>query len=119
MMPSVDSISQSQSVLIKLPPGKMIPQNLIAKVRIIKMDKENAASLPRQAVLSDETQTSFWVMKMIDSVTAVKVPITKGIETGSRIEILNPRFGRGDQIVLTGNYGLADTAHVKIAVQEE
>jgi hypothetical protein len=29
------------------------------------------------AVLSDETQSSFWVMKMLGDTTAVKVPIVK------------------------------------------
>jgi len=56
-------------------------------------------------------------MKMIDSVTAVKVPIRKGIETNERVEILSPPLGPGDKILLTGNYGLGDTAKVKIIEQ--
>jgi hypothetical protein len=53
-------------------------------------------------------------MKMIDSATAVKVPIIKGMETSDRVEIINPRFEMNDKILLTGNYGLPDTARVKI-----
>ncbi|HEY2722883.1 MAG TPA: biotin/lipoyl-binding protein [Chitinophagaceae bacterium] len=113
-MPAIDSVSQTQQVLIKVSSSSKIPGNLIAKVRILKMQKTNAQSLPKQAVLSDESQTKFWVMKMIDSVTAVKTPVDKGIETGSRVEIIHPQFSANDKIILTGNYGLADTAKVKI-----
>jgi len=114
IMPNVDSVSQTQSVLIKVNAAKTIPQNLIAKVRIVKSQKTNAVSLPKQAVLTDESQTNFWVMKMIDSVTAVKVPIVKGLETTDRVEIVRPQFSVNDKILLTGNYGLSDTAKVKI-----
>jgi multidrug efflux pump subunit AcrA (membrane-fusion protein) len=119
MMPNVDSAAQTQSVLIKVASAAPIPQNLIARVRIIKNEKKTAASLPKQAVLTDEAQTSFWVMKMIDSVTAVKVPVIRGMETADRVEIVRPQFAPGDKILLTGNYGLADTARVKIVKGEE
>ena len=75
-MPVVDSASQTQNIVIAVN-EKNLPANLIAKVRIEKMVKSNAVSLPKQSVLSDETQTSFWVMKLLDSATAVKVPVTK------------------------------------------
>ena len=53
-------------------------------------------------------------MEMMDSVTAVRVAVTKGIETNERIEILKPQFSVNDKILLTGNYGLPDTARVKV-----
>jgi len=110
----VDSASQTQNVLIKVPASQNIPQNLIAKVRIVKAEKMNAATLPKAAVLADEAQNRFWVMQMIDSVTAIKVPVEKGMETSDRVEILKPQFSPQDKILLTGNYGLPDTAKVKI-----
>ncbi len=119
ILPNVDSVSQTQGVLIKVASSMSIPQNLIAKVRIIKAQRNNAASLPKQAILTDEAQTIFWVMQMIDSVTAVKVPIIKGLETEGRVEIIRPQFTPNDKILLTGNYGLADTAKVKIVKGEE
>ncbi len=114
VMPTVDSVSQTQAVLIKVNASSSIPQNLIAKVRIIKNARNNAPSLPKEAVLTDEAQSNFWVMKMIDSVTAVKVPVVKGMESGDRVEIIRPVFTATDKILLTGNYGLPDTAKVKI-----
>jgi multidrug efflux pump subunit AcrA (membrane-fusion protein) len=118
-MPTVDSISQTQQVFVKVNSSQLIPENLVAKVRILKDAKTNATSLPKEAVLSDESQSSFWVMKMIDSVTAVKVPVIKGMETKDRVEIVRPQFTTGDKILLTGNYGLADTAKVKIMKSEQ
>jgi multidrug efflux pump subunit AcrA (membrane-fusion protein) len=113
-LPAVDPASQTQSLVIKVNVPHAIPENLVAKVRMVKIFKAGAASLPKAAVLADETQTSFWIMKMTDSVTAVKVPVTKGIETNDRIEIIAPTLTTADRILVTGNYGLADTAKVKI-----
>lgn len=113
-LPSVDPTSQTQSIFIKVNAGHPIPENLIAKVRIIKSLKNNSASLPKAAVLTDETQSAFWIMKMIDSSTAVKIPVTKGIETVDRVEILSPPLNGSDRILLTGHYGLPDTAKVTI-----
>jgi hypothetical protein len=114
MMSTVDSLSQTQSILLKVGSSMFIPQNLIAKVTIHKNISEQALTLPKEAVLTDESQTNFWVMKMIDSMTAVKIPVKKGIETRDRVEIVEPKFQANDNILLTGNYGLQDTAKVKI-----
>jgi multidrug efflux pump subunit AcrA (membrane-fusion protein) len=114
VMPTVDSVSQTQNVVIRINPTNTIPENLIAKVRIQKKSGPSGSSLPKAAVLTDETESDFWVMKMIDSSTAVKVPVKKGIETADRIEILSPSFAPSDRILVTGNYGLPDTAKVKV-----
>jgi multidrug efflux pump subunit AcrA (membrane-fusion protein) len=112
-MPIVDSASQTQNIILKVN-EKNLPINLIGKVRVIKTEKINAVSLPKQSVLSDETQTNFWVMKLIDDSTAAKVPVTKGLAINDRIEIISPKFLTSDKFLLTGNYGLADTARIKI-----
>jgi hypothetical protein len=112
-MPVVDSASQTQNIVLTVN-ERDLPVNLIAKVKVIKTAKANTVSLPKQSILSDETQTNFWVMKILDDSTAVKVSITKGIETNEKIEILSPKFSGTDKFLLTGNYGLADTAKIKI-----
>jgi len=116
VMPIVDSASQTQNIVITVN-EKNLPINLIAKVRVVKIAKSNAISLPKQSVLADETQTSFWVMKVMNDTTAVKVPVTIGMEINDRVEILSPRFSGTDKFLLTGNYGLADTAKIKIVQQ--
>jgi len=114
LLPSVDKTSQTQGVVVKVNSSHPIPENLIAKARIIKTAKANTTSLPKSAVLANETQTDFWVMKLINDTTAIKMPVTKGIETTDRIEIVSPKFSAHDRIITTGNYGLADTAKIKI-----
>jgi len=113
-MPAVDTAAQTQGVVIKIADDNTIPENLIAKAQIVRTSKQNAASLPKSAILTNETETEFWVMKLINTTTAVKIPVKKGIEVGDRVEILSPKFSKDDKIVVTGNYGLSDTAKVKI-----
>jgi multidrug efflux pump subunit AcrA (membrane-fusion protein) len=117
ILPSVDSVAQTQQVLLRVNSPVALPQNLIGRVRIVKSQKAGAQSLPKAALLSDEAQENFWVMKMIDSVTAVKVPVIKGMETNERVEIIRPRFSSNDRILLSGNYGLPDTA--KVIIQKD
>lgn len=113
-LPMVDEASQTQNYLISVKTNKMIPENLLAKVIFIKSVKQNASSVPKAALLSNETQNSFWIMKLLNDTTAVKIPVKKGIETDERVEILSPTFLSTDRILVSGNYGLADTALVVI-----
>jgi multidrug efflux pump subunit AcrA (membrane-fusion protein) len=114
-MPTVDSLSQTQTLVIKVNSSAPIPQNLVAKVHIGRTNKANAQTIPKSAVLSDEAQTNFWVMKMINDSTAVKIEVKKGFEGKDRFEILEPIFSAKDRILVSGNYGLPDTAKVIIA----
>ena len=114
IFPNVDSLTQTQGVTIRVNSNHPIPQNLIAKVHILRSSKKETQTVAKAAVLSNDAQTSFWVMKLIDSNTAVKVPVQKGMEFPDRIEITDPVFKRSDQILISGNYGLADTAKVSI-----
>lgn len=112
-IPTVDAASQTQNVVLKYNSDD-IPENLIVKVRIYKNLKSSAISLPKSAVLSNETETDFWIMKMINSTTAIKIPIQKGIITDERIEIISPKLNKEDRILTSGNYGVSDTIRVRI-----
>jgi multidrug efflux pump subunit AcrA (membrane-fusion protein) len=113
-LPVADSATQTQRYIIHVHSNQPIPENLIAKVYLIKSAKQNAMSLPKAAVLSDEVQSEFWIMKMINDSTAVKVPVKKGMETKDNVEIVSPTLSSSDEILLTGNYGLPDTAKVRV-----
>ncbi len=113
IMPQVDPVSQTQKVLIKVERGIKIPENLIATIKLTKK-KTKGISLPKAAVLTNETQTSFWVMKMINDTTAVKISINKGIETESLVQVVSGNLTTKDRIIISGNYGLSDTAFVQI-----
>jgi hypothetical protein len=57
-------------------------------------------------------------MKMIDSTTAIKIPVTIGMKTSNEVEITSPALLPSEVILLTGNYGLPDTAKVTIENQK-
>ncbi|MBC7655131.1 MAG: HlyD family efflux transporter periplasmic adaptor subunit, partial [Oligoflexus sp.] len=62
IMPGLDSISQTQKVLVKVNSSINIPENLIANISITKKQSSNI-SLPKESVLADESQNEFWIMK--------------------------------------------------------
>lgn len=113
-LPSVDSLAQTQRLIIRVANATNIPEGLIAKVVLVKTNHPNAQVLPKSAVLSNETEDEFWVMKLTNDSTAVKIGIKKGLENDGLIEIDSPKFKQNDKIITFGNYGLADTAKVKI-----
>jgi hypothetical protein len=113
-LPSMDVNSQTESFLVRPSRSVSLPENLIARIRILKAKKEKAVTVPRTAILSNEAQTEFWVMKLINDSVAVKTPIHKGLETDDRTEIMDPVFKPRDRFLISGNYGLADTAKVVI-----
>jgi multidrug efflux pump subunit AcrA (membrane-fusion protein) len=111
---AVDSVAQTQRLIIRVNAAHLIPENLIGKVKVLRSAVKNVQSLPKTAVLTNETEDVFWVMKMINDTTAVKTIVRKGMEDGKSIQILSPVFREGDRLITVGNYGLADTARVKI-----
>jgi multidrug efflux pump subunit AcrA (membrane-fusion protein) len=110
----MDPQAQTVRYIIRPEFSGQLPANLNAVVSIIKSSRNNAAVLPKEAVLSDETQTEFWIMKLLNDSTAIKVPVTKGFENNEEVEITGPVFLKTDRIVLEGGYGLPDTAKIII-----
>lgn len=110
----MDMQSQTLKYVVKTSTPEHLPGNLIANVQLIKSTSQNAVVLPKPAVLGDETQTEFWIMKLINDSVAVKVAVKKGFENNDEVEILSPVFLNSDRVILTGNYGLSDTAKISI-----
>jgi multidrug efflux pump subunit AcrA (membrane-fusion protein) len=113
-LPDMDIQSQTVEYIIRPTETGRLPANLIGTVSLVKSTSDNALVLPKEAVLGDETQTEFWVMKLINDTTAVKVLVTKGFENSNEVEITDPIFLSTDKIILTGNYGLTDTARIEV-----
>lgn len=113
-LPSVDPVSQTQTFIIEFGDGKEIPANLNLEVKIPVNIIKDAVMLPKSAVQTDETLTEFWIMKLLNDTTAVKIPVTKGIEDDSLVQILNPKLSLNEKIIVDGAYGLPDTAKVVI-----
>jgi biotin carboxyl carrier protein len=113
-LPALDSVAQTQRFIIKVKTDKLIPENLIAKLYFIKQQVMNASLLPKASVLSNEEQTDFWIMKLVNDSVAVRTGIKKGIESGNNVQVVSPVLNDSDRIILTGNYGLSDTARIRI-----
>jgi multidrug efflux pump subunit AcrA (membrane-fusion protein) len=113
-LPEMDMQSQTIRYVVRPATTDRLPGNLIASVNLVKSSNSNALVLPKAAILGDETQTKFWVMKLINDSTAIKISVSKGFENNDEVEITEPVFETSDRILLTGNYGLPDTARVTI-----
>ena len=111
---AMNSLAQTQTILAKCKESLFLPENLIVKIQVIKNMKGNKQIVAKPCVLSDEMMQDFWVMKLINDSTAVKVPVIIGNKNDKEIEINSPQFNSNDRIIINGNYGLTDTASVKI-----
>lgn len=108
--------AQTQTILAKCSENLFLPENMMVKVGISKDTQSQKQVLPKSCVLSDEMMQEFWVMKLINDSTAIKIPVTVGNKNSERIEILSPQFSITDKIISKGNYGLPDTALVSITI---
>jgi biotin carboxyl carrier protein len=114
MIPEMDRSVQMERYILKSSSQLKLPEGLIATVKIPTNAQSNALIVPKSAVLCDETQVQFWVMKLTHDSIAIKVPIEKGAETPDSVQIKTPAFSEQDKILISGNYGLPDTALVKV-----
>lgn len=112
--PIMMSNSQTERFVVELSTPRNLPENLVVKIRIIKEMIQVAKSLPKSCILTDETMHSFWVMKLINDSMAVKVLVTTGISESGYIQVVRPDFDPSDLFLSSGNYGLGDTAYVKV-----
>lgn len=113
-LPSVDPISQTQTFLVHFSDGKNFPANLNLEIKIPVNVVKNAIVLPKSAVQSNETLDHFWIMKLINDTTAINLPIKKGIESDTLIQIIEPKLEMTDRIIVDGAYGLPDSAKVVV-----
>ncbi len=115
ILPTVDEANQTQQILIKPLTNKQLPENLNLEVDILKAKHNNACLVPRNAVMTNETQTEFWVMKVVNNTLAIKVPVKKGIENDDLVEVQNSGLTSSDVVICEGAYGLNDSTVVKIS----
>jgi hypothetical protein len=104
--------AQTQTILAKCNENLFLPENMMVKVTISKGQQAQKQVLPKSCVSSDEMMKEFWVMKLINDSTAIKIPVTIGNKNSEVIEVLSPQFNLSDKIIKKGNYGLPDTALV-------
>ncbi len=114
VIPSVDPVSQTQTFLLRPDDPVNLPENLNVNARLPLCTIKEAQVLPLGTILSNETQDQFWIMKLINDTTAVRMNISKGIETDSLVQVISPALNVTDRIISDGAFGLPDTAKVLI-----
>jgi hypothetical protein len=113
-VPSVDPVTQTQTFLIKLLKYRELPENLNVFVMIPFRTFKNAIVLPKSSLMTNVTEDAFWIMKLVNDTTAIRIDVNRGIETDSLLQILSPKLNLSDMVISSGSYGLPDTAKVEI-----
>jgi HlyD family secretion protein len=111
---TMNSLSQTQTILAKADGALFLPENLIVKVLVNKDAAVKGQLLPKSALLSDEMMEEFWVMLLINDTTAVRVNVKRGSMNKDSVEVVDPVFDLHDRFLISGNYGLPDTAYVEV-----
>ncbi|NMB71433.1 MAG: HlyD family efflux transporter periplasmic adaptor subunit [Bacteroidales bacterium] len=115
ILPSVDVVNQTQTVFIKPAAGTRLPENMNLLLSFVNEQHSDALLVSRSSLMTNETQSTFWVMKIVNDSIAVKVPVRKGLENDSIVEIISPELHVGDVIINKGAYALPDSSIVNIA----
>lgn len=113
-IPVVNPVSQTEQIYFVLIKYHLLPENLNVIVRIPTAKRQNVITLPKNVVLTNETQNKFWIMKIVHDSVAVEVPVTKGLENSTQVEIIKPQLKLTDKIIQKGAYGLPDSTLVEI-----
>ncbi len=114
VLTTMNALAQTETILAKSNDYVFLPENLIVKVLVNKNSGKSQQVLPKQCVLSDEMLEKFWVMQLMNDTTAIRVDVTLGNKSKESVEIVLPLFKPGAKFLITGNYGLPDTAFVKV-----
>ncbi len=114
ILPIINEPDQTQNVLIKVNSNRQLPENLNLTVHFVNAKHSRSFLVSKEAVMTNETQTEFWVMKIVNKNFAIKIPIVKGIENDSIVEILSSNLNKNDLIISEGAYGLTDSSVVNI-----
>jgi hypothetical protein len=113
-IPTVDAVSQTQQILFKMKKFTPLPENLNVLIKIPILERNQTILINKEAVLANETQDEFWIMKVTENNVAIKINIKKGLENNKDVEILSPKLKLTDKIIVKGAYGLSDSTQVKI-----
>jgi len=114
-LPQVDAASQTQTMTVRINNAPSLPENMNVIVRIPQITKANALCILKSALQTDETQTQFWVMKVVNDSLALKVNVQPGLAEDSLQEIITNQISPNDVIINNGGYGLADSSLVIIS----
>jgi multidrug efflux pump subunit AcrA (membrane-fusion protein) len=114
ILPQANEQEQTVKILVNIHTARFLPENLFVRVLVDKGSRHQVQILPQSCLQTNALMTKFWVMKLINDSTAVRIPVTVGNQTHKKVEILSPVFQDTDLIISQGAYGLNDTAFIKV-----
>jgi multidrug efflux pump subunit AcrA (membrane-fusion protein) len=114
ILPEINETDQTQTVLLKPGSPVALPENLNLSIRFVLHSHSQSLLVPREAVMTNEKQTDFWIMKISQDSIAVTVPVEKGLENDSLVEVISPNLKPGDPFITVGAFGLPDSSIVKL-----
>ena len=83
---------------------------MFARIRIRYDTKENAVLVARNAVVTQKSENTVFV---VSSGRAIRQVVVLGYVMGDKVEVLNGLV-EGDQVVVTGQGGMRDKALVRV-----
>lgn len=110
----IDESNQTQTILINPVNKKSLPENLNLTIIFTQKEHKDINLISRNSLMANETQSEFWVMKIIGDTLAIRIPVTRGIENDSVVEVASALLNRNDFVISEGAYGLSDSTVVKI-----
>lgn len=114
IVPVVNPTSQTQMFLIKPEKSVNLPENLNLTVKFPIKKITNAFVVPKSALMTDETQSHFWIMKLATDTSAIKLNVEKGIENEKYVQVIGENIKKGDRIISEGAYELPENAKIEI-----
>jgi hypothetical protein len=116
ILPVMDQENQTQTILIRPDTGRQLPENMNVIIKFAgESPRDKAFLVSKSALMTNETQSEFWIMKIDTGNIAVKVPVLKSLANDSIAEIMSSRLRLNDLVISEGAYGLPDSTVVKIA----
>jgi len=113
-LPAAEAQNQTQAFIIEPKMNISLAENINLTIQFIAETIQNAVFVPQSAVLGNEEQTRFWVMKLINDSTCMKVAVEKGMKVDSLVQLIGSDLKTDNLIISEGGYGLPDSARVKV-----
>src|SRR5665648_253734 len=113
-LPAAEAQNQTQAYIIEPKKNITLAENVNLTVQFQAEQFQNAVFVPESAVLGNEEQTRFWVMKLINDSTCIKVAVEKGLKEDSLVQLIGSGLTVEDLVVSEGAYGLPDSARIQV-----
>lgn len=110
-IPNVEAASQTIPAIIQPMANRVLPENMMVSATFT-LPSTTSLIVPKEALFTNETQSVFWVIKLLNDSLAIHVPVACSTENDSLVSIASPILDEGDWVITKGGYGLADSAIV-------